>query len=50
MRNDYRSTLVEQLRKYAPALPPGKADSLRTRVIVGELSLASVDLVSALVE
>ncbi len=50
MQHDYRSTLVEQMRKYTPALPPGKTDSLRTTVIVGELSLASVDLVSALVD
>lgn len=50
MQHDYRSTLVEQMRKYTPALPPAKTDSLRTTVIVGELSLASVDLVSALVD
>ncbi|WP_406277052.1 hypothetical protein OH799_07410 [Nocardia sp. NBC_00881] len=49
MQNGYRSTLVEQVRKYAPALPPGKVDSLREKVVVGELSLASADLVSALV-
>lgn len=50
MQKDYRSTLVEQVRKYAAALAPGTVDSLRTTVIVGELSLASVDLVSALVD
>ena len=49
MQNGYRSALVEQVRKYAPALPPEKVDSLRTMVIVGELSLASADFVSALV-
>lgn len=48
--NGYRSTLVEQMRKYAPALPAVTADSLRTKVMVGELSLASVDLVSSLVD
>ncbi|MEV6320587.1 hypothetical protein AB0M45_05225 [Nocardia sp. NPDC051787] len=50
MQNGYRSTLMEQLRKYAPSLPTGKVDSLRETVVVGELSLASVDLVSALVD
>ncbi|WP_328392253.1 hypothetical protein [Nocardia sp. NBC_00416] len=50
MQNAYRSTLVEQVRRYAPALPPGKVDSLRTLVLVGELSLAAVDLVTALVD
>jgi hypothetical protein len=50
VQKDYRSTLVEQVRKYVPALPPAKVDSLRTTVLVGELSLASVDFVSALVD
>jgi hypothetical protein len=49
VQNGYRATLKEQVRKYAPSLPPGTAASLRTKVAVGELSLAAVDLVSALV-
>lgn len=49
MQNGYRATLVEQVRKYAPSLPAQVVDSLRTKVIVGELSLASADFVSALV-
>jgi hypothetical protein len=49
VQHGYRSTLVEQVRKYASALSPGKVDSLREKVMVGELSLASVDFVSALV-
>ncbi|MDA1359290.1 hypothetical protein O1R50_06640 [Glycomyces luteolus] len=50
MQNDYRTTLVEQVRKYAPSLAARVVDSLREKVIVGELSLASVDFVSALVD
>ncbi|MFG3339134.1 hypothetical protein [Glycomyces sp. NPDC048151] len=49
MQNDYRTTLVEQVRKYAPSLAAQVVDSLRTKVLVGELSLAAVDFVSALV-
>jgi hypothetical protein len=49
VQNDYRTTLVEQVRKYAPALAAGVVDSLRTKVLVGELSLASADFVSSLV-
>lgn len=49
MQNDYRTTLVEQVRKYAPSLASQVVDSLRTKVLVGELSLAAVDFVSALV-
>lgn len=49
MQNDYRTTLVEQVRKYAPSLAASVVDSLREKVIVGELSLASADFVSALV-
>lgn len=49
MQTDYRTTLVEQVRKYAPSLAAQVVDSLREKVIVGELSLASVDFVSALV-
>lgn len=49
MQKDYRTTLVEQVRKYAPSLAAGVVDSLREKVIAGELSLASADFVSALV-
>ncbi|MEU5154953.1 hypothetical protein [Glycomyces sp. NPDC021274] len=49
MQNDYRTTLVEQVRKYAPSLAGQVVDSLREKVIVGELSLAAADFVSALV-
>jgi hypothetical protein len=49
VQNGYRATLVEQVQKYAAALPAGEADSLRTLLTVGELSLAAADLVSALV-
>jgi hypothetical protein len=49
VQNDYRTTLVEQVRKYAPSLAAQVVDSLRTQVTVGELSLASVDFIGALV-
>lgn len=49
MQNGYKATLVEQVRKYAPSLPAGEVDSLRTKVLVGELSLAAADFVGALV-
>lgn len=49
MEKDYRTTLVEQVRKYAPSLAAQVVDSLREKVIVGELSLATADFVSALV-
>lgn len=49
MQNGYRTALVEQVRKYADALPPGEVDELRTKVVVGELSLAAADFVGALV-
>lgn len=49
MQNDYRTTLVEQVRKYAPSLAAGVVDSLREKVLVGELSLAAADFVGALV-
>jgi hypothetical protein len=48
VHNGYHSALVEQVRKYASA--PRKTDSLRTKAMVGELSLASADLVSALAD
>ncbi|WP_026923206.1 hypothetical protein [Glycomyces arizonensis] len=49
MQNGYKATLVEQVRKYADSLPASEVDSLRTKVVVGELSLAAADFVSALV-
>jgi hypothetical protein len=49
VQNNYKATLVEQVRKYADSLPASEVDSLRTKVIVGELSLAAADFVSALV-
>lgn len=50
MPNGYRATLVEQVQKYTPVLPAGDAESVRTMLTVGELALAALDLVSALVK
>jgi hypothetical protein len=50
VHNGYRSTLEEQVRKYAPALSEGRMDPLRTKLMVGELLLACIDLVSALAD
>ncbi|GAA2134726.1 hypothetical protein [Glycomyces algeriensis] len=49
MQDDYRTTLVEQVRKYAPSLAQRVVDALREKVVVGELSIAAADFVSALV-